>query len=67
LGKTCPYPWDANLQSYWQTLVQTMGQRYDSERFVHGIDMWVGGTGGVVGDGTGIDRLSRLRRLIAAL
>jgi hypothetical protein len=57
LGKTCPYPWDANLQSFWNTLVQTMGQRYDGISHVHGVDMWVGGTGGVSGNGTGIDCL----------
>ena len=54
LGETCPYPWDANLQSYWNALVQAMGQRYDSQSCVHGIDMWAGGTG-APGDGTGID------------
>ena len=57
LGKTCPYPWDPNLQSFWNTLVQTMGQRYDGIEHVHGVVMWAGGTGGVVGDGTGIDCL----------
>jgi hypothetical protein len=55
LHKTCPYPWDPNLQSFWGTLIKTMGQRYDSVRVVHGVDMWTGGTGGAVGDGTGID------------
>jgi hypothetical protein len=57
LGKTCPYPWDANLHSFWNTLVRTMGQRYDSVSCVHGVDMWAGGTGGKAGDGTGIDCL----------
>jgi hypothetical protein len=57
LLKTCPYPWDSNLQSFWRTLIQTMGQRYDGVSLVRGVDMWVGGTGGAVADGTGIDCL----------
>jgi hypothetical protein len=55
--KTCPYPWDSNLQSFWGTLIQTMGQRYDGMSVVRGVDMWAGGTGGAVGGGTGIDCL----------
>jgi hypothetical protein len=55
LQKTCPYPWDSNLQSFWGTLIQAMGQRYDGISLVRGVDMWVGGTGGATGDGTGID------------
>jgi hypothetical protein len=55
LGKTCPYPWDPNLQSYWNALIQAMGARYDGVSCVHGIDMWVGGTGGKNAGGTGID------------
>jgi hypothetical protein len=55
LGKTCPYPWDSNLQSYWGALVSAMGQRYDSVNCVHGVDMWVGGTGGPDDNGTGMD------------
>jgi len=55
LSKTCPYPWDSNLQSFWGSLIQAMGQRYDGMSVVRGVDMWVGGTGGAIGDGTGID------------
>jgi hypothetical protein len=57
LHKTCPYPWDSNLQAFWRGLIYAMGQRYDSMSLVHGVDMWVGGTGGSVGSGTGIDCL----------
>ena len=60
LGKTCPYPWDANLRSFWNALVQAMGRRYDSVSCVHGVDVWAGGTGGAANygsDGTGIDCL----------
>lgn len=56
-GKTCPYPWDPNLQSFWHELVRKMGQLYDRVSCVHGIDMWAGGVGGKVADGTGIDCL----------
>jgi hypothetical protein len=45
-GQTCPYPWDANLQSYWQALVTSMGSNFDSVSCVHGVDMWAGGSGG---------------------
>jgi hypothetical protein len=55
LHKTCPYPWDPNLQSFWGTLIKNLGQRYDGVSCVHGVDMWVGGTGGAVGTGSGID------------
>lgn len=57
LKKSCPYPWDTNLQTFWGGLVAAMGQRYDSVSCVHGVDMWAGGTGGGTGDGsgTGID------------
>jgi hypothetical protein len=53
-GEACPYPWDANLQSFWHALVQAMGQRYDGVSCVHGVDMWAGGTG-APHDGTGVD------------
>jgi len=43
-----------NLQSFWNALVEAMGQRYDGVSCVHGVDMWAGGAGGP-GDGTGID------------
>jgi len=55
LKKTCPYPWDSNLQSFWHGLIAAMGHRYDGVSCVHGVDMWVGGTGGAVGTGSGID------------
>jgi hypothetical protein len=49
----CPYPWDPNLQTYWNELVQSMGQTFDGDSLVQGVDMWAGGTGG--GSASGID------------
>lgn len=49
----CPYPWDSNLQTYWNELVQSMGQTFDGDALVRGVDMWAGGTGG--GGASGID------------
>ena len=53
IGQHCPYPWDSNLQTYWNELVQSMGQTFDGDGLVHGVDMWAGGTGG--GGASGID------------
>jgi hypothetical protein len=53
IDQSCPYPWDLNLQTYWNELIASMGQTFDSVSCVHGIDMWAGGTGG--GSASGID------------